>query len=71
MTPVTETDKYQEQAALPFSSTELAAFHRFHAYKWDDDDQFQAGLRTITESQDSAPSFSELLKMRQYYFSTR
>ncbi|KAF9970871.1 hypothetical protein BGZ65_010813, partial [Modicella reniformis] len=66
----TETDKYQEQPALPFSSTELAAFHRFHAYKWDDDDQFQAGVRTITETQ-GTPSFSELLKMRQYYFSTR
>ncbi|KAG0215399.1 Enoyl-CoA hydratase EchA9, partial [Mortierella sp. GBA43] len=66
-----ETDKYQEQPALPFSSTELAAFHRFHAYNWDEDDQFQAGLRTITETQGSTPSFSELLKMRQYYFSTR
>jgi hypothetical protein len=71
MTVAAETEKYLEQPTLPFSSTQLAAFHRFHAYKWDDDDQFQAGLRTITETQGGTPSFSELIKMRQYYFSTR
>ncbi|KAK3828419.1 MAG: hypothetical protein J3Q66DRAFT_322610 [Benniella sp.] len=71
MTVAAETEKYLEQPTLPFSSTQLAAFHRFHAYKWDDDDQFQAGLKTITETQGGTPSFSELLKMRQYYFSTR
>ncbi|KAF9135080.1 hypothetical protein BG015_003327 [Linnemannia schmuckeri] len=65
------SEKYQQQATLPFSSEELGDFHRFHAHPWDTDDQFQAGLRTITQSQAMEPSFSELLKMKQYYFSTR
>ncbi|KAG0200561.1 hypothetical protein BGX28_006412 [Mortierella sp. GBA30] len=67
----TASEKYQEQSSLPFTSEELGAFHRFHSYKWDDDSEFQAGLRTITQAQSSSPSFSELLKMKQYYFSTR
>ncbi|KAF8925554.1 hypothetical protein BGZ58_000704 [Dissophora ornata] len=65
------SEKYQEQTSLPFTSTELGAFHRFHAHNWDGDDQFQAGLRTITQAQATSPSFSEMLKMKQYYFSTR
>ncbi|KAG0278148.1 hypothetical protein BGZ95_004574 [Linnemannia exigua] len=65
------SEKYQEQSALPFSSAELGDFHRFHAHPWDTDDQFQAGLRTITQTQAMDPSLSELLKMKQYYFSTR
>ncbi|KAK3841176.1 MAG: hypothetical protein J3R72DRAFT_446116 [Linnemannia gamsii] len=65
------SEKYQEQTALPFSSGELGDFHRFHAHSWDTDDQFQAGLRTITQTQAMDPSYSELLKMKQYYFSTR
>ncbi|KAF9542695.1 hypothetical protein EC957_001750 [Mortierella hygrophila] len=65
------SEKYQHQAPLPFSPTELGDFHRFHAHPWDTDDQFQAGLRTITQTQAMDPSFSELLKMKQYYFSTR
>ncbi|KAH7030395.1 hypothetical protein BKA57DRAFT_478532 [Linnemannia elongata] len=69
MTAVSE--KYQQQTTLPFSSAELGDFHRFHAHPWDTDDQFQAGLRTITQTQAMEPSFSELLKMKQYYFSTR
>ncbi|KAF9094410.1 hypothetical protein BGX27_001464 [Mortierella sp. AM989] len=67
----TDSEKYLEQTVLPFSSTELGAFHRFHAHKWDEDEQFQAGLRTITQAQATTPSTSELLKMKQYYFSTR
>ncbi|KAF9125372.1 hypothetical protein BGW39_007449 [Mortierella sp. 14UC] len=67
----TVSEKYQEQATLPFSSAELGDFHRFHTHPWDTDDQFQAGLRTITQTQAVDPSFSELLKMKQYYFSTR
>ncbi|KAF9901493.1 hypothetical protein EC991_006068 [Linnemannia zychae] len=67
----TVSEKYQEQTTLPFSSAELGDFHRFHAHPWDTDDQFQAGLRTITQTQAMDPSFSELLKMKQYYFSTR
>ncbi|KAF9085332.1 hypothetical protein BGX23_009724 [Mortierella sp. AD031] len=65
------SEKYKEQAALPFTSAELGDFHRFHAHPWDTDEQFQAGLRTITQTQATTPSFSELLKMKQYYFSTR
>ena len=65
------SEKYQHQAPLPFSPAELGDFHRFHAHSWDTDDQFQAGLRTITQTQATDPSFSELLKMKQYYFSTR
>ncbi|KAG9325295.1 hypothetical protein KVV02_000043 [Mortierella alpina] len=64
-------EPYEEQTSLPFTSAELGAFHRFHSYHWDDDKEFQAGLRTITQAQSSKPSFSELLKMKQYYFSTR
>ncbi|KAF9901323.1 hypothetical protein BX616_002294 [Lobosporangium transversale] len=67
----TDLEKYTEQATLPFSSSELGAFHRFHAYNWDGDEHFQAGLRTITQAQPLPPSLSELLKMKQYYFSTR
>ncbi|KAI1301135.1 hypothetical protein EDD11_005783 [Mortierella claussenii] len=67
----TDTEKYQELSTLPYSSTELGAFHRFHAHNWDQDEQFQSGLRTITDSQTFPPSVSELLKMKQYYFSTR
>ncbi|KAF8964986.1 hypothetical protein BGZ46_000699 [Entomortierella lignicola] len=67
----TDSNRYQEQATLPFSSAELGAFHQFHAYQWDKDEEFQAGLRTITQSQPNPPSKSELLKMKQYYFSTR
>ncbi|KAF9960109.1 hypothetical protein BGZ70_008682 [Mortierella alpina] len=65
------SELYKEQASLPFTSTELGAFHRFHSYLWDEDKEFQAGLRTITEARSSKPSLSELLKMKQYYFSTR
>lgn len=65
------SELYEGQTSLPFTSTELEAFHRFHAYPWDEDKEFQAGLRTITQAQSCAPSFSELLKMKQYYFSTR
>ncbi|CAO3571611.1 unnamed protein product [Mortierella alpina] len=65
------SELYKEQASLPFTSTELGAFHRFHSYLWDEDKEFQAGLRTITQAQSSKPSLSELLKMKQYYFSTR
>ncbi|KAF9977898.1 hypothetical protein BGZ73_004494 [Actinomortierella ambigua] len=61
---------YEEQASLPFSAEELGIFHRFHAYNWDEDKSFQAGLETITESQPS-PSEATLLKIKQYYFSTR
>ncbi|KAG0354028.1 hypothetical protein BC939DRAFT_448895 [Gamsiella multidivaricata] len=67
----TESEKYQQQDTLPFSSAELGAFHRFHAHTWNDDEQFQAGLKMITQTQGVAPSFLELLKMKQYYFSTR
>ncbi|KAF9575859.1 hypothetical protein EC968_001242 [Mortierella alpina] len=67
----TTSELYEEQASLPFTSAELGAFHRFHSYGWDDDKEFQAGLRTITQAQSFEPSFSELLKMKQYYFSTR
>ncbi|KAF9956936.1 hypothetical protein BGZ72_002349 [Mortierella alpina] len=68
---IATSDMYQEQTSLPFTAAELGAFHRFHAYQWDEDQEFQAGLRTITQAQSSTPSFSELLKMKQYYFSTR
>ncbi|KAF9162421.1 hypothetical protein BGX20_001731 [Mortierella sp. AD010] len=67
----TDSEIYVQQDSLPFSSEELGAFHRFHAHKWDQDEQFQAGLRTITQAQAASPSTSELLKMKQYYFSTR
>ncbi|KAF9432185.1 hypothetical protein BGZ76_011147 [Entomortierella beljakovae] len=67
----TDTEKYLEQTSLPFTSAELGSFHRFHGHKWDEDDQFQAGLQTITQAQAAQPSNSELLKMKQYYFSTR
>ncbi|KAF9917924.1 hypothetical protein FBU30_000457 [Linnemannia zychae] len=67
----TVSEIYQEQSTLPFSSAQLGDFHRFHAHPWDTDEQFQAGLRTITQTQAMEPSFSELLKMKQYYFSTR
>ncbi|KAG0310082.1 hypothetical protein BGZ99_000677 [Dissophora globulifera] len=71
MDAAADSEKYLEQSSLRFTSTELGAFHRFHAYNWDADDQFQAGLHTITQAQATEPSFSELLKMKQYYFSTR
>ncbi|KAF9193681.1 hypothetical protein BGZ50_007257 [Haplosporangium sp. Z 11] len=67
----TASEKYQAEISLPFTPAELGAFHRFHAYNWDEDEQFQAGLKTITQTQLTSPSFSELLKMKQYYFSTR
>ncbi|KAG0337404.1 hypothetical protein BG004_007666 [Podila humilis] len=64
--------KYTAQTSLPYGPEELGAFHRFHAYDWDNDDDFQSGVRTIAQSQSqSTPSLSELLKMKQYYFSTR
>ncbi|KAF9582252.1 hypothetical protein BGW38_000452 [Lunasporangiospora selenospora] len=65
------SEKYQGESVLPFTPSELGTFHQFHAYDWDGDDQFQAGLQAITRSQAMGPSFSELLKMKQYYFSTR
>lgn len=65
------TEKYSAQTALPYSPAELGAFHRFHAYDWDKDEDFQSGVRTIASQALSTPSFSETLKMKQYYFSTR
>ncbi|KAG0232357.1 hypothetical protein BGW42_008226 [Actinomortierella wolfii] len=64
------TSLYEEQPSLPFTTEELGAFHRFHAYKWDEDTSFQAGLEAITQNQPS-PSEATLLKIKQYYFSTR
>ncbi|KAF9378648.1 hypothetical protein CPB97_009426 [Podila verticillata] len=65
------TEKYSAQTALPYSPAELGAFHRFHAYDWDKDEDFQSGVRTIASQAQSTPSYSETLKMKQYYFSTR
>ncbi|KAG0027018.1 hypothetical protein BGZ82_009185 [Podila clonocystis] len=64
-------EKYSAQTTLPYSSAELGAFHRFHAYDWDKDEDFQSGVRTIASQAQSTPSYSETLKMKQYYFSTR
>ncbi|GJJ75826.1 hypothetical protein EMPS_08184 [Entomortierella parvispora] len=62
---------FKTTTSLPFTPAELGDFHRFHAYDWDNDTDFQAGLKTIAEAKTIEPSFSELLKMKQYYFSTR
>lgn len=64
-------EKYSAQTALPYGPAELGAFHRFHAYDWDKDEDFQSGVRTIASQAQSTPSYSETLKMKQYYFSTR
>ncbi|KAG0342794.1 hypothetical protein BG000_001124 [Podila horticola] len=64
-------EKYSAQTSLPYSPAELGAFHRFHAYDWDKDEDFQSGVRTIASQAQSTPSYSETLKMKQYYFSTR
>ncbi|KAF9302211.1 hypothetical protein BGZ74_005670 [Mortierella antarctica] len=64
-------EKYSAQTTLPYSPAELGAFHRFHAYDWDKDEDFQSGVRTIATQAQSTPSYSETLKMKQYYFSTR
>lgn len=64
-------EKYSAQTALPYGPEELGAFHRFHAYDWDKDEDFQSGVRTIASQAQSTPSYSETLKMKQYYFSTR
>ncbi|KAG0261160.1 hypothetical protein DFQ27_003122 [Actinomortierella ambigua] len=64
------TTQYEEQPSLPFTTEELGTFHKFHSYKWDEDKSFQAGLETITQTQPN-PSEASLLKIKQYYFSTR
>ncbi|KAG0052897.1 hypothetical protein BGZ83_001982 [Gryganskiella cystojenkinii] len=59
-------DVFEAETSLPYTPAELGDMHRFHAYDWDNDKDFQAGLRTITESKAMDPSFSEMLKMKQH-----
>lgn len=71
MTPTTTEDSsqeaYQSDQFSLFSPEELKKFHEFHSYDWNNDAEFQKGLKAIYST--TPTDEKELLKAKQFYFS--
>jgi hypothetical protein len=71
MTPPTteqsSQEAYQSDQFSLFPPEELKKFHEFHSYDWDNDAEFQKGLKAIYSTVPTDEK--ELLKARQFYFS--
>ncbi|KAI8580100.1 hypothetical protein K450DRAFT_239391 [Umbelopsis ramanniana AG] len=60
-------EAYQSDQFSLFPPEELKKFHEFHSYDWDNDAEFQKGLKAIYST--IPTDEKELLKAKQFYFS--
>ncbi|KAH8548828.1 hypothetical protein BGW37DRAFT_505225 [Umbelopsis sp. PMI_123] len=68
--PTTEhysKEAYESDQFSLFSPEELQKFHEFHSYDWDNDAEFQKGMKAIYST--IPTDVKELLKAKKFYFS--